>query len=344
MSCCCDAYISFSRLRGKAPEGRMGARAARRSMSDARHPGAGRTAFAGLQTRTPQAAQSASASDGASNPVSLLLTVRLPCLFFARPPGGRATFLCVAKERWPTRASGTRENAEGGPKGGGQDARSKERPPRCCAFRPSMDERCVRAGRACRRAIPGAAASGRNPLRPPYGPSRPAPTAAQGPQKSAASMTTILASFGARPHNLRCGISAQEVRQTGAPRTRRAGDGKVRRMAHRMCASSPQAHGCAFGEPRRLLANPEHRDVLRTCSRGGLLFGDFLLATQEKVTRARGTRAEKDMDVMRKAPSGARRDKDVIPPPLRGDLLPSEGGDCVAARRAIASNSDGTAR
>ena len=31
--------------------------------------------------------------------------------------------------------------------------------------------------------------------------------------------------------------------------------------------------------------------------RGGLLFGDFLLATQEKVTRARGRRAERDTDV-----------------------------------------------
>jgi hypothetical protein len=37
-------------------------------------------------------------------------------------------------------------------------------------------------------------------------------------------------------------------------------------------------------------------DVLRTCSRGGLLFGAFLLATQEKVTRA-PEGAEKDMDV-----------------------------------------------
>ena len=83
---------------------------------------------------------------------------------------------------------------------------------------------------------------------------------------------------------------AQEVRQTGAPRTRRAGDGSVRRMAYRMCASSPQAQGGALGEPRRPIARPEHRDVLRTCSRGRLLFGYFLLATQEKVARAVGRR------------------------------------------------------
>jgi len=58
--------------------------------------------------------------------------------FPARIPCGRATFLCVAKERWPTRASGTRENGEAGPKGGGQDARSKEGTPREHALRPSM--------------------------------------------------------------------------------------------------------------------------------------------------------------------------------------------------------------
>jgi len=57
--------------------------------------------------------------------------------YSVRLPGGRATFLCVAKER----------------------------PPLCCVFRPIMDEKSVRAGRACRRAIHGAAASGRNPLR-----------------------------------------------------------------------------------------------------------------------------------------------------------------------------------
>jgi hypothetical protein len=60
-----------------------------------------------------------------------------------------------------------------------------------------------------------------------------------------------------------------------------------------MCASSPQAQGCAVGEPRRPLANPEHMDVRRARPRGGLLFGDFLLATQEKVTRAVGRRGKR---------------------------------------------------
>src|SRR6185312_12883493 len=140
--CCSDACISFPRLRGEppslaknsvVPEGRMRETFAQNPQPTIRHPGESR------------------------DPVTLLLKFRHPCLFLARLPGGRATFLCVAKERWP-----------------------KERPPRCCAFRPSVDERCDRAGRACRRAIPGAAASGRNPLRPPCGPDRPALTAAQG--------------------------------------------------------------------------------------------------------------------------------------------------------------------
>jgi hypothetical protein len=219
------------------------------------------------------------------DPMSLPLAVRRPCLFFARFPGGRATFLCVAKERWP-----------------------KERPPRCCVFRPSMDEKCVRTGRACRRAIHGASASGRNPLRPPFGPSRPALTAAQGPQL--------------RFHDGHRGLVRSEIKQfasssqhtgcasNGAPRTRRADDGSVRRMARRMRASSPQAQGCAFGEPRRPLAHPEHTDVLRTCSRGGFSLGDFSLAKQREVTRAPGRGAEKDRDVV--APRCARqKDRDV---------------------------------
>jgi len=65
-----------------------------------------------------------------ANSTSMSFPARIPC--------GRATFLCVAKERWPTRASGTRENGEAGPKGGGQDARSKEGTPREHALRPSM--------------------------------------------------------------------------------------------------------------------------------------------------------------------------------------------------------------
>ena len=232
----------------------------------------------------------------------------------------------------------------------------RKRPPRRCAFRPSMDEKSVRAGRACRRATPGATARGRNPLRsrfarvrfaPPCGSDRPARTAAQGPRKSFASTTAIVASLEARANNRLRTSTRAGCAPVGAPRTRRADDGSVRRMARRlhrqdcrcerrrrpegratgmwrvMRASSPQAQGCAFGDPRRPLANPEHRDVLRTGSRGGLLFDDFLLAKQEKVTRAPGRGAEQDRDV---AWHYARnQDRNVIPPMLRIDPLPSEG-------------------
>ena len=102
-------------------------------------------------------------------------------------------------------------------------------------------------------------------------------------------------------------VRARTMRATGAPRTRRADDGNARRVAHRTCASSPQAHGWAVGEPRRPRANPQRRDARRACSRGGLLFGNFLLATQEKVTRAPRRRAEKDMDVEVRLANATRR-------------------------------------
>ena len=92
-----------------------------------------------------------------------MIVLRLPISaspsFSAPLPGARVTFSCLAKRKSP-----------------------KRRPPRCCAFRPSMDERYARPDRACRRAFHGAAASGRNPLRPPCGPDRPCLTAAQGPR------------------------------------------------------------------------------------------------------------------------------------------------------------------
>ena len=107
--------------------------------------------------------------------------------FSAPLPGARVTFSCVAKRKSP-----------------------KRRPPRCCAFRPSMDEKSVRASRACRRAFHGATASGRNPLRPPFGPDRPALTAAQGPQFR----------FDSGHH----GLVRSEIKQFASPS-----------CAHRMC-------------------------------------------------------------------------------------------------------------
>ena len=109
--------------------------------------------------------------------------------FSAPLRGARVTSLWMAKEKSP-----------------------RERPPRCRAFRPFMAEKSVRSGRACRRAIHGAAASGRHPLRPPCGPDRPARTAAQGPRTSPAWMTAILACSG------RAGDNPPSVAWTGGMR------------------------------------------------------------------------------------------------------------------------------
>ena len=129
-----------------------------------------------------------------------------------------------------------------------------------------------------------------------------------------------MASFEARPIRLPCPYTRTRCAPKGTPRTRRADDGKVRRMARRMRASSPQAQGCAFGEPRRPFANPEHMDVLRTCSRGGLSLGHLSLATQRKVARPPGRRAKKDRDVEFKF---ARRPRVRPPSALRAPLLGS---------------------
>jgi hypothetical protein len=196
-------------------------------------------------------------------------------------PGARVTSLCLAKEKSP-----------------------RERTPRCCAFRPSLDEKLVRTGRPCRRALLGAAASG---------PDRPALTAAQGPQ--------LRFDDGHR------GLVRSKIEQTalsitragcvpnGAPRMRRAVGGNARRVAHRKCASSPQAHGCAAVEPRRARANPQHMDVRRAHPRGGLSLGHLSLTTQRKVARPPGRRTKKN--------------RDVIPPKLRIDPLPLDGGVLV---------------
>ena len=52
-----------------------------------------------------------------------------------------------------------------------------------------------------------------------------------------------------------------------------------------MRARSWYAHGCASHEPRTALANSE-RVARRARHRGCILFGDFLLGKQEKVTRS----------------------------------------------------------
>jgi len=48
--------------------------------------------------------------------------------------------------------------------------------------------------------------------------------------------------------------------------------------ARARCAASPNAHGCASGEPRSGLANPQHRDCAEGATdRGVLSFGYFSL-------------------------------------------------------------------
>jgi len=49
----------------------------------------------------------------------------------------------------------------------------------------------------------------------------------------------------------------------------------------------PNVYGRTSGKPRSALANPQHRDCAEGATdRGRLLFGYFLLARQEKVTRS----------------------------------------------------------
>ena len=97
-----------------------------------------------------------------------------------------------------------------------------------------------------------------------------------------ASTTAILASLEARSNKLLRSPTRAGCAPIGAPRTRRADDGKVRRMAHRKCASSPQAHGCAFGEPRRPLANPEHRMCEGRVRGVAFLWATFLWPRKER--------------------------------------------------------------
>ena len=209
--------------------------------------------------------------------------MRHPCLF-PRPPGGAGNFLLR-----------------------GQEKVTKEKATPVLRF-SSIHGRKVRSGRpGLPTRLPWRAGKWAQSIAPtlPGLIVRPSPQH-RGPRS--ASMTAIMASFEARSNNLLRPLTRTGGASKGAPRTRRADDGSVRRMARRMRASSPQAQGCAFGEPRRPFAHPEHMDVLRTCSRGGLSLGDFSLAKQREVTRAPGRGAEQDRDVVHcgRAASSAR--------------------------------------
>ena len=73
---------------------------------------------------------------------------------------------------------------------------------------------------------------------------------------------------------------------SGAPMQRRSGAGKARRVARRdasQLAVSAGMHCQPTPEPLRAVGG---QDARRPLHRGGLLFGYFLLATQEKVARS----------------------------------------------------------
>ena len=78
----------------------------------------------------------------------------------------------------------------------------------------------------------------------------------------------------------------QDAAQTGPPVMRRARAGKVRRRPRTMRGRSLNVHGRTSSEPRSALAHSQGRMPGERITGGGLLFGYFLLATQEKVTRS----------------------------------------------------------
>jgi len=90
-------------------------------------------------------------------------------------------------------------------------------------------------------------------------------------------------------------LRARSALLLGPRRARRAhgGSGPVRGRVHDARAL-PNVYGRTSGKPRSALAHPQHRDCAEGATdRGRLLFGYFLLARQEKVTRssARGVEA-----------------------------------------------------
>jgi hypothetical protein len=85
---------------------------------------------------------------------------------------------------------------------------------------------------------------------------------------------------------LRSRFCGQEARALpGAPGERREAVESPVGSPAGMPARFVTVQGCTVHEPRPPHANPERMDARRARTRGGLLFGYFLLATQEKVTR-----------------------------------------------------------
>lgn len=290
MSCCFDFF--FSRLRGKVARG-VGWRRPLARRNNIRHSGKSR------------------------NPVSLLCSVRHPCLFSAPLPGARVTSLCLAKEKSP-----------------------RERPPREHVLSTSLCSGCASGRRGSPKAHPCACGELARILRAIL---RTDPSSARRVRG---------APLGALPARLvgrsECtGFTPNQawvaVVEAGffrgpcaAVRAGRSGP-QGGRKGLRPLAAAP---GMARRQARPARTDFSSMEGRKTQHRGGLLFGDFLLAKQEKVTRARGTRTEKDMDVAKKtspARGGARnRGGNVIPPRLRRSRcarvrfappLPGEGGN-----------------
>src|SRR6185437_10810620 len=83
-------------------------------------------------------------------------------------------------------------------------------------------------------------------------------------------------------------------------------DGKRRSGQRALRDAEVRAGRAQNGAPVPARTHFSSMDGRKTQRRGGLLFGDFLLATQEKVTRAPGRRAGKDKDVVHPLPATSR--------------------------------------
>ena len=88
------------------------------------------------------------------------------------------------------------------------------------------------------------------------------------------------------------------------------------------------APGMARRQARPARSDFSSTDGRKTQHRGGLLFGNFLLATQEKVTRPPGRRTEKDRDVE------LETSREYVPSPGASPLPAEEGNRASKARHA----------
>ena len=224
---------------------------------------------------------------------------RMSSLSFSAPlSGARVTSLCLAKEKLP-----------------------RERPPRGHVLSTSMCSGCARGRRGSPQAHPCACGELARVLRAILrtDPSstrsvRGAPNGARRARLAGRSRLFVLASDEARMADREAALLRGPCAAVRAGRKGPQGG----RKGLRPLAAAPWK---ARRQARPARTDFSSMDGRKTQHRGGLLFtpgilpstlraafgvlarsrrasGDFLLATQEKVTRARGTRTEKDMAVM----------------------------------------------